>query len=151
VELIRTYSNEAHLRDPYTDLRKRLQALPIRPPKHAPVGRTRALKRRVGREEIEQIVAKFRFGISTNRLATDHHLAKRTISALLRANGVTLRRQGLTPEQAGEAAELYAAGHSLDHIACHLGGISPTTVARALRRKGLELRPRHGRTTARLT
>ena len=105
----------------------------------------------MGSEETEQIVAKYQSGISTNRIATEHHLAKRTISALLRANGVDLRHQGLTHEQAGEAAELYAAGHSLAHIADRFGGISPTTVARALRREGLELRPRDGRSAARLT
>jgi lambda repressor-like predicted transcriptional regulator len=75
---------------------------------------------------------------------TEHHLAKRTISTLLRANGVTLRRQGLTNDQAREAATLYTAGRSLAWIANHFGGISPTTIARALRRQGLSLRSRPG-------
>jgi Helix-turn-helix domain len=75
---------------------------------------------------------------------SEHHLAKRTISALLRARGAKLRRQGLTDEQAREAATYYAAGRSLAWIANHFGGISPTTVARALRRRGISLRPRPG-------
>jgi hypothetical protein len=102
------------------------------------------LKRRLSREEINQIVAKYHSGASTNQLVTEHHLAKRTISALLRANGVSLRRQGLTEQQAGEAAHLYQVGCSLTWLADHFGDISPTTVARALRGQGVQLRPRRG-------
>jgi hypothetical protein len=69
---------------------------------------------------------------STNQLKDEHHLGKDTISALLRANGVQLRRQGLTDEQAREAAQLYTAGCSLAWIGRHFGGLSPTTVSRAL-------------------
>lgn len=75
---------------------------------------------------------------------TQHHLAKRTISGLLRANGVAMRRQGLTVDQAREAADLYQAGRSLAWIAVYVGGFSPTTVARALKRQGVSLRPRPG-------
>ena len=145
MELIRTYSNKAYLSDQYTELRKRLQALPLRPPEPARTGRTRPFKRRPGREEIEQIIAKYRSGISTNQLITEHHLAKRTISALLRANRVALRRRGLSAEQTREAADLYAAGRSLAWIAGHIGGLSPTTVARALRGQGVTIRRRPGR------
>ena len=130
------------------DLRKRLQALAVRPPKPAQVGRTRALKRRVGREEIDQIVTKYRSGISTNQLMAEHHIAKRTISTLLRANGVVLRRQGLSHEQTREAADLYTAGRSLAGIADHFGGISPTTVARVLHRQSITLPPRSARREA---
>jgi hypothetical protein len=60
---------------------------------------------------------------------TEHRLAKRTISALLRANGVTMRHQGLTDNQGREAADLYVAGRSLVWIADYVGGFSPTPVA----------------------
>ncbi|MET0993884.1 MAG: helix-turn-helix domain-containing protein, partial [Mycobacterium sp.] len=123
---------------------KRLRALPIRPPEPARVGRTRKLKRRLDRVEIDQIIAKYESGVSTNQLMTQHHLAKRTISGLLRANGVAMRRQGLTVDQAREAADLYQAGRSLAWIAVYVGGFSPTTVARALKRQGVSLRPRPG-------
>jgi hypothetical protein len=144
VDLIGAYSNKAHLRDQYAELREQLQAMPIRPSEPGPIGRTRRLKRRLDRAEIGQIIAKYQSGISTNQLMMEHHLAKRTISALLRSNGVTLRREGLSTEQADKAANFYAAGRSLAWIADHFGGISPTTVARALRRQGVPLRPRPG-------
>jgi hypothetical protein len=79
--------------------------------------------------------------MSINQLMTDHHLAKRTISALLKANGVIMRRHCLTEQQAREAADLYQAGRSLAWIADYVGGFSPTTVARALKRQGVALRP----------
>jgi hypothetical protein len=65
------------------------------------------------------MIAKYQSGISTNQLMTEHHLAKRTISATLKANSVTLRRQGLTDKEAQQAAELYSAGRSLAWIATH--------------------------------
>jgi hypothetical protein len=144
VELVRTYSNQPHLLKRYADLHKHLQQAEPRSPKHPKTGRTRALKRRVGRDEIDQIITKYNSGISTNQLMTEHHLAKRTITALLQANGVALRRQGLTDKQARQAAYFYRGGRSLAWIASHFGSVSPTTVARALRREGLELRPRYG-------
>jgi hypothetical protein len=93
---------------------------------------------------VDQIVAKYESRISTNQLKDEHHLGKDTISALLKANGVALRRQGLNNEETREAANLYTTGHSLAWIANYFGGISPTTVARALRRRGVQLRPRPG-------
>jgi hypothetical protein len=125
------------------DLRRQLQALPLRPPE-PPRVHTRPLKRRPDRAEIDLIVVKYRSGISTNQLAREHHLSKRTISALLGANAVHLRRQRFTEQQAREAATLYIAGRTLAWIADHFGGLSPTTVARCLRRQGVQLRPRRG-------
>src|SRR4029077_8912612 len=136
VELIRAYSNKSYLIEKYSGLRKRLRALPVRPAE-PDLGRRRRLKRELDRREIDEIITKYASGASTNQLVTEHRLAKRTISSLLQANGLQLRRQGLTNGQAGEAAALYRAGRSLAWIAHHFAGISPTTVARALRRQGV--------------
>jgi hypothetical protein len=144
VELIEAYSNKVYLRDQYSDVRKRLQPLPFRSPEPAPAVRARPLKRRIIGAEVDDIIAKYRSGISTNELMREHHVVKRTISALLKANGVALRRQGFTSEQTREAADLYQVGRSLAWIANRFGGISPTTVARALRKQGVSLRPRPG-------
>jgi hypothetical protein len=144
VDLIRSYSNKTHLKLRYADLRKQLQQAEPRLPEPPNIGRTRSRKRRLTKTEIDQIIAKYQSGASTNQLMREHHLAKSTISALLRARGAKLRHQGLTDEQAREAATYYAVGRSLAWIAHHFGGISPTTVARALRRRGTVLRPRPG-------
>jgi hypothetical protein len=144
VEAIGRTSNLGHLCKKWADLRKRIEESAPRPPQPPKTGRTRALKRQVGREEIDQIIAKYQSGVSTNQLMTEHHLAKRTISALLKANGVQLRRQGLTDKQAMEAADLYQAGYSLARIAHHFDDISPTTVLRVLRKRGILIRSRSG-------
>src|SRR6476620_7236279 len=44
----------------------------------------------------------------TNGLATEHRLAKRTISVRLQANGLRLRGQGVSEQETGEAADLAA-------------------------------------------
>jgi hypothetical protein len=58
-------------------------------------------------------------------------------------HGVTIRRQGLSDEQVAEAATLYTAGKSLAWLGARYG-VSHTTVAAALRRRGMTLRPRPG-------
>jgi uncharacterized protein YeeX (DUF496 family) len=105
VELIQAYSNKVSLRETYADLQKRIQDTPPRAPLLAT--NPRIHKRRLTSDEINAIVAKYRAGMSTNQLKDEHHLGKDTISALLRANGVAMRRQGLTAEQAREAAGLF--------------------------------------------
>ena len=61
--------------------------LPVQPPE-PPRVHTRPPKRKPDRAAIDQIIAKYQSGVSTNQLMTEHHLAKRTISARLRARGV---------------------------------------------------------------
>jgi transcriptional regulator of aromatic amino acid metabolism len=63
---------------------------------------------------------------------------------VLREQGITIRRQGLTDEQVSEAVELYARGESLAWLGAHLG-VSHTTIATELRQQGVQLRPRPGR------
>ena len=63
--------------------------------------------------------------------------------ATLREQGVTIRRQGLTDDQVREAATFYSAGRSLAWLGVRYG-ISHTTIATALRRQGIQLRPRPG-------
>lgn len=143
MELIRGYSNKEILRTRLADLRKRIEDAEPRPPETDKADR-RAYKRMLAQAEIDEICRKYRSGISTNQLMAEHHLAKRTISALLRANGVQLRRQGLDSEQAREAVDLYATGRSLAWIGTHFGDLSPTTIARILRGQGIQIRPRPG-------
>ena len=73
-----------------------------------------------------------RYGISKTRVAT-----------VLREQGITIRRQGLTNEQVAESGPPYAAGRSLAWLGARYG-VSHTTVAAALRRQGIQLRPRPG-------
>ncbi|MCG5434295.1 hypothetical protein LV457_18650 [Mycobacterium sp. MYCO198283] len=98
VELIRGYSKNSTLGSRLADLQELITAAEPRQPETPLQGR-RALKRQVSQAEIDEMSRKYRAGVSANELMTQHHLAKRTISALLRANGVVLRSRGGNPRR----------------------------------------------------
>jgi hypothetical protein len=145
VEAIGRNSNLAHLSRKWSDLLERIAALPARGSLSADQSLPRRHKRSLSAEDTADIIAKYNSGITTTDLGAMYHVSKSRISAVLREEGATIRRQGLTDEQAREAATFYNVGRSLAWIAARYGGISPTTVARALRRQGIHLRPRPGR------
>lgn len=68
---------------------------------------------------------------------------KTRVATVLRKEGTCIRRQGLKDEQVREAVTLYAAGNSLAWLGERYD-VSHTTVATALRRQGIQLRPRPG-------
>jgi len=65
------------------------------------------------------------------------------VATVLHEQGIAIRRQGLTSEQSAEAGMLYSDGKSLAWLGARYG-VSHTTVAAALRRQGMQLRPRPG-------
>jgi hypothetical protein len=98
-------------------------------------------KRFLKPQDITDIVARYQAGEATQQVGSRYGISKTRVAALLREQGITIRRQGLTNEQAKEAAELYASGKSLAWIGTHFGG-SHTTNAAELRKQGVPLRPR---------
>jgi len=91
------------------------------------------------------IVARYEAGETTQQVGNRYAISKTRVATVLREQGVTIRRQGLTDDQVSKAAQLYAAGESLLSVAAILGS-SHTTIAKALRRQGIQLRPRPGLT-----
>ncbi len=143
VDFVGGYARKDYLRDRFQALKDRLASIVPRHPK--PVAPHRhALKRRVSQDERAQIVAKYESGISSNQLVTDHKLAKGTILKILREEGASIRRQGLSDRQVSEAVDFYRSGRSLAWIGDKLG-FSPTTVGKALIAAGVSLRDPHGR------
>jgi hypothetical protein len=65
------------------------------------------------------------------------------VATVLREQGITIRRRGLTIEQSAEAEMLYSDGKSLAWLGARYD-VSHTTVASALRRQGMQLRSRPG-------
>jgi len=65
------------------------------------------------------------------------------VATVLRQQGITIRRQGLTIEQSAEAELHYSDGNSFAWLGARYD-VSHTTVAAALRRHGMQLRPRRG-------
>jgi transcriptional regulator of aromatic amino acid metabolism len=88
-------------------------------------------------------VARYQAGETTQQVGTRYGISKTRVATILREQGVTVRRQGLTDEQVTEAATLYVSGKSLAWLGTRFG-VSHTTVAVVLRHRGVQLRPRRG-------
>jgi DNA-binding LacI/PurR family transcriptional regulator len=79
-----------------------------------------------------------------------HEIAERlsvhriTVSNYLERTAVNKRPKGLIREQAHEAVAAHDAGDSFATIGRRLG-VSPMTISLALRRRGVMIRPRPGR------
>lgn len=143
VEAIGRTSNLLFVNEKWTDLQKRIAESPPRPHLSGQdVPKSRA-KRFLSSQDISDIVRRYRAGETTQQVGTRYGISKTRIATILREQDVTIRRQGLTTEQASKAAALYAAGKSLASIGAKFN-VSHTTVAVALRQQGVQLRGRPG-------
>ena len=104
----------------------------------------RVIRRRLPPEKITEIVRRYREGINTPQLCEEYSLSKTAMLALLREEGVQLRRKSPSPEKIDEAAELYRSGLSLALVAQQVN-VPRTTIQSALIRAGVVLRPRGSR------
>jgi hypothetical protein len=112
-----------------------------------PVGGTPRTKRQVQRRltarELEEFSTAYRTGSSIRELAQYFKINRTTVHAHVDALGLPRRYPRLTRADVKEAAELYQSGKSLIVVAEHFG-VAGDTVALALRRTGVEIRPRNG-------
>jgi hypothetical protein len=97
----------------------------------------------LGATDVDDIVKNYDSGETTQQIGAHFGISKSRVATVLREQGITIRRQGLTEEQVKEAATFYAAGRSLEWIGVRYNA-SHTTVATALRRQEIQLRPRPG-------
>ncbi len=74
------------------------------------------MQHRLCREEIIKLITRYQAGALIKDLATEFDLDRRTVSAVLKREGATLRLRGLTPEQIAQAVHLYGQGWSLAKI-----------------------------------
>jgi len=93
--------------------------------------------------QVDALVAGYEAGKTMEQLAAGFGINRVTVSAHLRRAEVPLRRAGLDPQQAAEAACLYKAGWSSGKLAERFD-VSVDTVLKALRRAGVALGPRRG-------
>jgi DNA-directed RNA polymerase specialized sigma24 family protein len=92
-------------------------------------------------------VAGYEAGRTVKELAASFGIDRNTVSRRLRQAGITMRRRGLTNDQAAEAVCLYEAGWSSGRLA-ETFGVSADNVLRALRRADVAIRPRRGGPTS---
>ncbi|RIS58132.1 helix-turn-helix domain-containing protein [Mycobacteroides abscessus] len=100
-------------------------------------------RRFLNTDAVTDITHRYEAGETTQQVGSRYGISKARVAAVLREQGVSIRRQGLTDEQITEAAALYVEGKSLAWLGNHFG-VSTMTVSAALRRHGVHLRPRPG-------
>ena len=83
--------------------------------------------------------AEYESGRAVRAICKDHGLDRVAVMKHLRASGAKLRRQGLTPEQAVHAAEMYRSGLTLAEVGARFE-VAQGTVGRYLRKQGVALR-----------
>ena len=170
VELLRRYSNHSHLVKPLVNLLEQINSVTLDCNKVVASGQdasaygegfglddseardtlrdiaktVRQKQHRLTREEIGRLVGRYEAGAMVKELAAEFEVERRTVSAILRREGVTLRPRGLNPEQVDEAVRLYGQGWSLARIGAKWG-VEHSTVRNRLRERGVRMRDTHGR------
>ena len=94
-----------------------------------------------------QVVADYEAGMPTTQLTVKYGLSKASVLRLLHEAGVEMRRQPFSEQELDEAVRLYASGLSTAAIGAQLGA-HPSKVWRALRARGVALRPPRNRPPA---
>jgi DNA-binding CsgD family transcriptional regulator len=112
----------------------------IRLPKREMGKSTRKLSLTVAAE----IVELYQNGIPAHQIAERLNIHRITVSNYLDRFAVAKRPKGLTDQQTDEAVLAYEAGDSFATIGRRLG-FSPMTISLALRRQGVAIRQRPGR------
>jgi DNA-binding IclR family transcriptional regulator len=95
--------------------------------------------------EITELINAHEQQASVKELAQRFGIHRLTVTALLRRDGVELRRTGLAPVDIQVAASLYGQGWSLARLGAKFG-VDSTTVWRALRTAGMLMRSPNQRT-----
>lgn len=90
------------------------------------------------------LVAEYEAGSTMNALAKKFGINRRTVSTILRRNGIPTRYRRLSSEQVDDAVRLYRAGWSLARIGEHFR-VDPTTVHNRLRDRRVSMRDPQGR------
>lgn len=99
----------------------------------------RNLRRRLAPSTIAELVARYNGGEHTPALSREYGISKTGLLLLFRAEGVSLRRRAMTPQDAERAVRLYESGLTVDEVVEQIG-YSYSTIQRALHQKGVMLR-----------
>lgn len=93
----------------------------------------RSLRRRLNRQEIEELVTRYIAGETIRALSREYGVSRSGLRQLLRGEGVALREQGITPEDAERAVRLYESGLTIRQVvAIRLAPSSECSMRRVL-------------------
>ena len=122
---------------------KRLaEALPTllsRRPAPTTIPKPRQVQRRLTAKQVDQLVREYESGDDMKILAALRDVHRATVAAQLRRAGVSLRRQGVPPDQFDEVVRLYREGCSCQRLAERYN-CDDESVRRTLKRTDLVLR-----------
>ncbi len=114
----------ANLRHPEKSLAelRRLAELAAKAPLDAvPIYEPRDVRRRLGAEQIEQLIAAYRAGEHASALAVGYGISKASVFTLLETQGIALRRRRMAGDEIDEAVRLYQSGLTLRQVGKQLG------------------------------
>jgi predicted DNA-binding protein (UPF0251 family) len=122
---------------------ERLTQLPSRRCSQPAVQRTKP-QRRLRAGEVEQLLARYDQGATTQELAGEFGVHRSTALDIVKRHGVPVRRRGLASIDVPEARRLYSTeGWSIARLASKFG-VAQDTVRQALIGAGTKLRARRG-------
>ena len=114
---------------------------PLPKPKRKPkTNRAKRLKD----DQVAKLCRAYKAGTSRRQLAEDFGIAPKTVTAILRRQGVKTRWRKLADTDVDEAERLYAQGMSLARVGERLG-VTDCAVRYQLRKRGIRMRDSHGR------
>lgn len=101
----------------------------------------RSLRRRLAPQAIAELVARYNTGEGTPALSRAYSISKTGLRELLQAEGVSMRRQAITPEDAERAVRLYLYkdGLTITQVVGQVG-YSFGTIRRVLHEYGVVMR-----------
>ena len=100
--------------------------------------------KRLKPQDIVGIVAGYKDGRNTTKLAAQFNVNRRTISEVLNREGVSRRARPLTERQIEQAVILYETGLPPAKVGRVIGA-RPRTIQLRLRERGVKMRDSHGR------
>lgn len=124
--------------------RRHLSTEPVRELPQANGGRKRTTQPRLSDEKVSQIVTAYETGKTVYELAAEYRCHRVTISAVLKRQGVALRRTSPTAAQIDEMVRLYESGLSLARVGDRFG-LNASTVLAQLHKRKIRTRDAHGR------
>lgn len=99
----------------------------------------RSLQRRLGSSTIEEITTRYASGEAIRALSREYSISRDGLRQLLQREGVTLRPQGITLEDAKRAVKLYESGLTIREVVQQVG-YSYGTIRKMLHVRGVIVR-----------
>lgn len=137
VEMLRAYANHPGELERLVTVVRRVES-GGEGPRETVVVPARA--RRLDRDEIAELVERYRAGETAGTLGEAFGVDRRTVAAILKRQGVVLRWRKIEPEEHGAIVRLYQAGESSASIA-ERHGVHARTIQVILKQQDVRSRP----------